>query len=362
VLVLLQARAPERLEVMVLDDTAFAAYPAAAWPVPEGTTDCRMADSADGPAVAWRQAGRPEVRAAVWDGRAWQRHDLPGTPVNCFDLADGPVLYYIGTQKADRDGFIMRAPLGADGWMGGTPIPGSAAGYAVKFQGLRAAGAPGGTVVVRSNFVPALAAAGPDLFSRPGCDVFREQDGAWTTVTAAAAPPLQALVLAVITGIGAFGVTLVLRRFAPFLLYRPVQTIRVGTLLARAGGYAVDSMIVGAAALAMLGLLRFQDIDPSAFIELLWLLFIGCLAAYGTLAEFLTGGTAGKFLLGLTLRNRIGMRCSLREVLVRNIVKVIEVNMPVIPAVTMLVSGENLRLGDLIAGTRVQQREHHGNR
>ncbi|MFH1708743.1 MAG: RDD family protein [Planctomycetota bacterium] len=361
VLVLMHALQPSRLLVMVLADAALTAFPAAPLPVPEGIVDCRLADSARGPVAAWRQAGRPEVQAAAWDGRSWQRHDFTRAAVNCFDLADGPVLYYIGTQQAERSGAIMRAPLGEDGWMAGTAIPGSAAGYAVKFQGIRVADSSMGAVVVRSNFLPALARTAPSLFSRPGCDVFLETDGVWTTAASAGWPVLQALVLAAAAAVAAAGAALVLRRWAPFVLYRPVHTIRVGTLLARAGGYAVDSLIVGAAALALLGLLRFQDIGPAAFVELLWLLFVSCLVVYGVLTELLAGATAGKFLLGLTLRNRIGMRCSLKEILVRNVVKVVEVNLPVIPAVTMLVSGENLRLGDLIAGTRVQQRERHGN-
>jgi uncharacterized RDD family membrane protein YckC len=187
--------------------------------------------------------------------------------------------------------------------------------------------------------------------------MFREKGDGWSV--AHSGIPLIPLLAGVTAAISAvvFLAGLFLRLRVPVLLYHRFQTIQVGTLLSRAAGCLVDCAVAACLSVVILGRFRVQDMPDAEYRYIFSFLFLASLYLYSLAGEFFTGRTFGKFILGLCLRNNIGMKCTLRELMIRNLVKVFEIQLLILPAAVIILTEKNQRLGDLLAGTRVQKTE-----
>lgn len=87
---------------------------------------------------------------------------------------------------------------------------------------------------------------------------------------------------------------------------------------------------------------------------------------YHFLFEWLLGGTVGKLILGLTVRQTDGSPCSVWSIFVRTATRIIEANpifMGGLPAALIVrYSEKKQRLGDMLADTVVVNREEVKNR
>lgn len=82
-------------------------------------------------------------------------------------------------------------------------------------------------------------------------------------------------------------------------------------------------------------------------------LFIVFLFAYYPLLESYWGLTVGKLALGLRVVNKSGGLPSLLQALIRAALKFIELFFALLPAIVILISDKNQRIGDMITDTYV---------
>lgn len=153
--------------------------------------------------------------------------------------------------------------------------------------------------------------------------------------------------------------------------------LRIASLFARAGAQIIDIIITVLASVLLLvavGLIGSVDFSTAQAIASLIFLFIG--TPYYILAELLANGrTPGKRLLGIRAVSVAGGGLSVHQIVVRNLLKEIEIFTPVlilfsatsenlfIPLIALLwlivviafpaVTAKSQRIGDLIAGTAV---------
>ena len=338
----------KRVLIMRIADKVFAADAAYdGYRIPE-----QMKDSRKGLLFSWRDKKNRNIHTAVWDSAQWQRADFTHTACNEYDISSAPQLYYIETQETNSDDRIAVADLEDFAWSRGRTVHVPSPGYAEKYGRIRVLETENsGTVLVRSHYLP-FGINGIDMFSRTGTGwkaLYRNK-------------PLLPFVLTA----GSFSVFILTvliaaaRRWFPFLMYRNVRTVKVGSIYSRAAGYVIDSVVVMICTLLLMDKVAFQDMDASRYVYVMYIMFWITLFFYSLAVEALTGSTLGKAIAGLWLRNSIGMRCSLREILVRNVIKVFEATTLVIPLLTIVVTEQNQRLGDILAGTRVQKRGKHG--
>src|SRR3954454_22217255 len=84
---------------------------------------------------------------------------------------------------------------------------------------------------------------------------------------------------------------------------------------------------------------------------------VGAYLGYFFVSESFWGGSPGKLLLGLRVRKLTGERCSIRQIGIRTLLRLIEVNpllLGGLPACVFIVcTGRRQRVGDLLAGTVV---------
>lgn len=142
-----------------------------------------------------------------------------------------------------------------------------------------------------------------------------------------------------------------------------------GTLLDRTLAYLFDGLLTagvwGLVVLALTGgdIGRIAD-DPARRV-LAGFLFLLIPFTYFVVVEWTAGTTAGKRLVGLTVRRVDGSRAGLFEVTVRNVLRLAWALGPLGPlllaldAVFIQLTEADQRVGDLAAGTRVL-REHDG--
>jgi len=314
--------------------------------------DTRLVRSRKGVLVSWRAEPGGDISAVLWTGEGWRRIDFTGTECNEYDISEVPELFYIERQEHNKKNTITCAELSDAGWGEGKTIPLPDPGYAEKYGRIRVTEREvGDLVLVRSHYLP---------FGINGTDIFARSSSGWEILS-----EHQPLLLSAVKTGGLFLVFMtvlaaVLKKWLPMVLYREIRTVKVGSLFSRAGGYLIDSVIVLIFTLFFMNVIRFQDMDAGRYIYVMYTVFWISLFVYGMIVEALTGRTVGKAILGLYLRNKIGMKCTLREIFVRNILKVFEATTLIIPAFSIIMTSENQRIGDLLAGTRVQKREEYG--
>jgi len=321
--------------------------------VPEGKVhDARYVPGAEAAMVCWREPGARGVRCILWKQGGWIRRDFTGAFCNTYEMVPAWELFYIERQRENRENRIAACRLEEDGWGEPRVLPLPSPRYGVKYGRIRAFRRAGGELVLtRTHYLP---------FSVYGVDVFARSGNGWRTLHRTA----SFLWLATLGGgmfvLCVFGAAAVCRRACPFVLYRNFNTIQVGTLLARGVGYFIDSVVALLCAFVCIGALKYQDMKAEQYVYVLYVIHWVALGVYGVVAEFSTGRTLGKAVLGLEVRNAVGMHCSFREVLVRNIFKVLEATALFVPLFFMLFTDANLRLGDVVAGTRVQRKRAYG--
>ena len=154
-------------------------------------------------------------------------------------------------------------------------------------------------------------------------------------------------------------------------------TLRTASLSVRASAQIVDviiTLIASALVLLTLGLLGSFDFATAQAVASLVFLLIG--TPYYVIAELLANGrTPGKRLLGIRVVSADGQGLSVHQIVVRNLMKEIEIFTPLVVLLTAsitnpiepvvafiwfiivmiipIASGKNQRLGDIIAGTAV---------
>lgn len=299
------------------------------------------------PAIAWMEHSIAGVRFSILEKNKWQSYDFSKVKVNHFDLNGDGTIYLSEIQKTNKENLIGFTSFRGKEWSGVTAIPGSEPGFARKYQNIRVTeGGANKKIIVRSHYLP---------FGINSSDLLTYRSGKWNMQYAGqrVIPFLFSTLLFVICV--AICIAKVIRKWFPFLLYQKVQSIQVGSLLGRLMGYMIDFALVAVGAVIMAGFIDFQDVPIEVFKYLFYIIFISVLFVYSFSIELLTGFTIGKMITGLRLRNNIGMKCGLREVAIRNIFKIFEIHLWIVPAFFILFTKENKRLGDLIAGTRVQK-------
>ncbi len=316
---------------------------------PENSIDVRFIFTPDGPFISWRNTKTPGIGCRMWKEGVWKDSEFRNARVNSYDISGDRRIYFAEKENLNRENVISYSRFTENGWSGTVPVRGSETGFAEKYESISVTGLTNGDkLIVRSHYTP---------FGAFGTDVFREKNGRWDT-------EYKGVVLVYFTLLAAAGALVVLatisvliRRWFPFMIYRRYQSIQLGSLFSRALGVFIDSVIVGVISFGIVGLFRIQDMSTTEYTYVSQILFFSLFYVYGLVGEFFTGRTFGKFVLGLNLRNNIGMKCGLREIMIRNLLKVFELQMPIIPAITILFTEKNQRLGDLLAGTRVQKWE-----
>lgn len=88
-----------------------------------------------------------------------------------------------------------------------------------------------------------------------------------------------------------------------------------------------------------------------------WIGAISLCCAYHTAAETIWGQTLGKRLAGIAVRRIDGTPAGRGRILVRNLIRAVELMFPLLPAVVMISTKRSQRLGDLVAGTMVARVE-----
>jgi uncharacterized RDD family membrane protein YckC len=116
----------------------------------------------------------------------------------------------------------------------------------------------------------------------------------------------------------------------------------------------IDSAI--ALILALIAGMKFGSFDPIVS----WTAAIVAYFGYYLLSETLFGNTFGKWSMGLCIRTLSGQKCTVRQAVIRSLLRLVEVN-PVIlgalPAgIAMFFSKRRQRFGDMLAGTVVLRR------
>ncbi len=106
---------------------------------------------------------------------------------------------------------------------------------------------------------------------------------------------------------------------------------------------------------------------PPLSMDLLWswVLCCGLYIIYATVTETMYGGTPGKLVLQCRVVTEAGRRCSLRQIIIRNGVRAIEL-FPMFQlwfaVIPLVLTRNRQRLGDLMAGTLVVERVHPARR
>ncbi|KAF0243042.1 MAG: RDD domain-containing [Planctomycetota bacterium] len=88
-----------------------------------------------------------------------------------------------------------------------------------------------------------------------------------------------------------------------------------------------------------------------------WIGSIALCCAYHTGAEAVWGQTLGKRLAGIVVKRTDGTPAGLQRIVVRNMIRAVELMIPLLPAVVMISTKRSQRLGDLVAGTIVAKLE-----
>lgn len=330
----------------IIDDTAFSSYT-----IHGEIYDTRFLFSRGAPVISWREKDCQGVCFIFWEEGTWVRHDFDRVAINCYDISPEKKIYFIEKQEKNKDSTVAYCSYKDSQWGGSTIIPVTRMRYAEKYQGISLTTfEDGNEMLVRSNYIP---------FGVAGIQVFKNNKGEWTSeYSGEALIPFIVMMVVLITAF-ALLFFFILKKWFPVLLYRNVHDIRIGSLFSRICGFLIDIMIAFAISILFVGMLRFQDMRLYDYIIMLNMGYLISLFLYSFTAEFLIGATVGKLIVGLYLKNKIGMKCSLREIVLRNIIKIFEIQpmFIIIPIMTILLTEENQRLGDIIAGTRVQKRE-----
>jgi uncharacterized RDD family membrane protein YckC len=126
--------------------------------------------------------------------------------------------------------------------------------------------------------------------------------------------------------------------------------IGIGT---RALATVVDAVLLAIVGVSFRGTQLYSnpfDQSPTS-----WLGLAGLNLAYFILLEWLAGGTIGKLAVGIRVVRQDGSRCSLGQVLIRNVLRIVDF-LPafyLLGAVLVLRSPNRQRLGDRLANTAV---------
>ncbi|MCE9581131.1 MAG: RDD family protein [Planctomycetes bacterium] len=91
---------------------------------------------------------------------------------------------------------------------------------------------------------------------------------------------------------------------------------------------------------------------------LAWLGAVALCCGYCTACEAIWGQTLGKRLAGIAVKRKDGTPAGLGRILVRNMVRAVEIACPLLPAVLMISTKRTQRLGDVLAGTMVVKLEN----
>ncbi len=124
----------------------------------------------------------------------------------------------------------------------------------------------------------------------------------------------------------------------------------------RVGAFFIDSILMGLIWVpVMLAGAALGDIVALMFI------FAGLVATlvYGFLLEGLYGYTPGKYLLGLVVIKSDGSNCSIGASILRNLLWIVD-SLPtfnLIAMISILVTDDNQRVGDLVADTVVVKQQ-----
>ncbi len=342
----------------------------------------RLAEWRGAPTVAWRiRLGEPAevepgIRMARWTAGAWRTlPDPPDDPGGSgFALAGtGEALWLLREVPRTEGGFALRLdrfPTGSGppAWL---PVPGGVplAPEIAARQGLGLALAPDGAgfLAARVDFESVHILHATDRSSLSWSVVARplSQSGgrAWAAVT---------LLLSVLIGVLLIlsGRSLVLSRgsgssagdrppagYAPGALALPFD---------RTLAMAIDGCLV--LPLPLVYLLAVSDLDPGIAAQregqVLYWVWLGGLALYGTLAEARGGATLGKRLLRIRVRKLTGGAVEPRQALIRNLLRAVDffpigiagVPVPYLVAlVAVTLTRRRQRVGDLLAGTVVRR-------
>ncbi|GAB7009054.1 RDD family protein [Halorubrum trueperi] len=124
----------------------------------------------------------------------------------------------------------------------------------------------------------------------------------------------------------------------------------------RVGAFLIDSLLMGVIWVPVI-------LVGAAVGDMVALVFIfaGLVATvvYGFLLEGLYGYTPGKYLLGLVVIKSDGSRCSIGASILRNLLWIVD-SLPtfnLVAMVSILVTDDNQRVGDLVADTVVVKQQ-----
>jgi uncharacterized RDD family membrane protein YckC len=301
--------------------------------------DLVAAGGADGPCLWWREDGR--VRSALLGPEGWTSPAPVEAPADArlaaAAVAGAPTLFVVADPRkpelpvalVPRDGPsrrillenpfpILRAIDSVSAPDGDAPELAAASGYAVG--------------LARLDGEPALADVSHTLFRyRPG-----------------AYPWFVSMVFASL-GIVGIGTTLLFerRRVTEDILATQARMLSaVAPLALRALAASVDTLpFLYAAA-------WFVENGTLAPVSS-WLASVALCCAYHAVAELAWARTLGKRIAGLAVLRTDGAPAEPRRILLRNLVRALEMTVILLPAVLMISTKRTQRLGDLVSGTMV---------
>lgn len=167
-----------------------------------------------------------------------------------------------------------------------------------------------------------------------------------------AAPWFMAMMFAALSIVG-IGVSLLFerRKVPPETMVDQIRMLSgVAPLMSRAFAASIDTgpFLWGFAWMAV------EAGVPATFA---WIGAISLCCAYHTAAETIWGQTLGKRLAGIAVKRTDGSPAGRGRILVRNLIRAVELMFPLLPAVVMISTKRSQRLGDLVAGTMVARVE-----
>jgi uncharacterized RDD family membrane protein YckC len=154
---------------------------------------------------------------------------------------------------------------------------------------------------------------------------------------------------------------LLFRSKAPPRLFSLPQGVVPGNIIKRALAAVIDfapfvitSFIVFAVHVEQLSLLSQQDSDTPLNLVYAYIATFSTYIAYCAIMEAVCGATLGKLILGLKVVCDLGVKVTIREAVIRNAIKAIELLPPFMPLLLVMLLNQNRRrFGDLVAKTAV---------
>ena len=107
----------------------------------------------------------------------------------------------------------------------------------------------------------------------------------------------------------------------------------------------------------IIGIAIFEGPISDALREVVLAASVGLYLLHTAIGEMFTGRSLGKWLMGLRVVNLAGERASWPSLLLRNLLRVIDVGLLFVPLIVVVISPLRQRTGDVAAGTLVVQSE-----